>query len=556
MELSVVIATYNRAGPLKECLDALAHQTPPPDDVEVVVVIDGSTDGTRELLASYAAPFPLRSVWQENAGQARALNRGVAEATGRACLLLDDDVRAGPALLAEHRRAQRELNDALAVGPLGLTAQRDTDWFVPHFAASWARHYARLATPDASLTFADCYSGNLSFPRAAFLAVGGFASDLPRGYDVELAFRLIQHGLRPIYLPEAEATQDERKGFRQLIRDEELAGASSFEIYRRHPATLPHLGLGSFRDASLAMLTLRRLLFALNVPPGALGLIGGLLDRLGRSGRWARFVRAYAFWRGVRRAIADHDVWRRLTGGVPILLYHAVTTPGEPPSRYVASARRFARQMRWLRLAGRQVLGLEEYLRCRREHRLPPASAVVLTFDDGYTDNGTVAQPILARLGFTATIFLVTEFIGRQNRWDAKGPLCGRPLLDWEAIRALERSGLQFGAHTKNHPVLTALSPAAAEAEITESKVALEAHLPGAAPAFAYPFGIYDETTRALVERAGFWGACTTRTGLNGPATPLFELRRVEVKGEFGPLRFLLALLVGDSRLVVRRRVP
>ena len=555
MELSVVIATYNRAGPLKECLDALAHQTPPPDDVEVVVVIDGSTDGTRELLASYAAPFPLRSVRQENTGQARALNRGVAEATGRACLLLDDDVRAGPTLLAEHRRAHRELGGALAVGPLGLTTQRDTDWFVPHFAASWARHYARLATPDASLTFADCYSGNLSFPRAAFLAVGGFASDLPRGYDVELAFRLIQHGLRPIYLPEAEATQHERKGFRQLIRDQEHAGAASYEIYRRHPSALVPLGLGSFDDASLGAQLVRRALLALRVPTTLLGLVGASLDRLGRSGLWARFVRRYAFWRGVRRAVPDRDTWRRLTAGVPILLYHALTTSGEAPSRYVISARRFAWQMRWLRLLRRRVVGLDEYLRCRREHRLPPASAVVLTFDDGYTDNGTVAQPILARLGFTATIFLVTEFIGRQNRWDAKGPLCGRPLLDWEAIEALERGGLQFGAHTKNHPVLTALSPAAAEAEITESKAALEARLPGAAPVFAYPFGIYDQTTRALVERAGFWGACTTRTGLNGPATPLFELRRVEVKGEFGLLRFLLAILVGDSRLVVRRRV-
>jgi peptidoglycan/xylan/chitin deacetylase (PgdA/CDA1 family) len=367
---------------------------------------------------------------------------------------------------------------------------------------------------------------------------------------------LIQHGLTPIYLPEADATQDERKGFRKLIRDEEFAGASSFEIYRRHPAALAQLGLGSFRDASLAMLALRRLLLALNIPPRALGPVGGLLHRMGRAGRWARFVRAYAFWRGVRRVVADQDVWRRLTGGVAILLYHAVTSPGEPSSRYVVCARRFARQMRWLRLAGRQVLGLDEYLRCRREHRLPPAPAVVLTFDDGYTDNGAIAQPILTRFRFPATIFLVTDFVGGQNRWDTKGVLHDRPLLDWEAIRNLERSGLQFGSHTRNHPVLTALPAPAAELEIGGSKRAVEDHLPEAVPTFAYPYGIYDETVRALVERAGFWGACTTRTGLNGPGTPLFELRRVEVRGEFGLIRFILAVLVGDSRLVITRRVP
>ena len=554
-ELSVVIATYNRVGRLRACLDALRRQTEAAGNFEVLVVVDGSTDGTREMLATYETPFKLRVLWQENAGQPKALNRGVAEAEGLFCLLLDDDVLAGPRLVAEHLKAQREQRNVLAVGRLQLTIPAKTDWFVPHFAASWERQYRRLGSAGVKLTCADCYGGNLSFPRAAFLAVNGFSTDLGRGYDVELAFRLMRHGLAPIYLREADATQDERKGFWQLARDEELAGASSYEIYRRHPATLPHLGLGSFREASLALLALRRLCLALHVPMGLLGAIGAVLSGFHRSGRWARFVRAYAFWRGVRRAVPDRDLWRRLTAGVPILLYHAVTTPGERPTRYVVAARRFARQMWWLRLARRSVLGLDEYLRCRREHLLPPASTVILTFDDGYTDNGTVAQPVLARFGFPATVFLVTDFIGAKNQWDGKGPLCGRPLLDWGTIRELERGGLQFGAHTRRHPALTSLSPAAAEAEIAGSKAALEAHLSDAVPAFAYPYGIYDDTVRALVEGAGFWGACSTRTGLNTPATPLFELRRVEVKAEFGPLQFLLAVLVGDSRLVVRRRV-
>jgi len=554
-ELSIVIATYNRVGRLRACLDALRRQTEAAGNFEVLVVVDGSTDGTREMLATYETPFKLRVLWQENAGQPKAVNRAVAEAAGPFCLLLDDDVIAGPRLVAEHLKAQREQRDALAVGRLQLTTPTNTDWFVPHFVASWERQYHRLGSAGTRLTCADCYLGNLSFPRAAFLAVNGISTDLARGCDVELAFRLMRHGLAPIYLPEADGTQDERKGFQQLTRDEELAGAGSYEIYRRHPATLADLGLGSFRDESLAMLALRRLCLALEVPIGVLGAIGTLLGRLHRSGRWARFVRGYAFWRGVRRAVSDRDLWRRLTAGVPILLYHAVTTPGERPSRFVVAGRRFARQMWLLRLARRRVLRLDEYLRCRREHRLPPASTVVLTFDDGYTDNGTVAQPILARFGFPATIFLVTDFVGTKNQWDGKGVLCGRPLLDWDAIQELVRDGLQFGAHTRRHPALASLSPAAAEAEITGSKAALEAHLPNAAPAFAYPYGIYDDTVRALVERAGFWGACTTRTGLNGPATPLFELRRVEVKAEFGLLRFLLAILVGDSRLVVWRRV-
>jgi peptidoglycan/xylan/chitin deacetylase (PgdA/CDA1 family) len=134
--------------------------------------------------------------------------------------------------------------------------------------------------------------------------------------------------------------------------------------------------------------------------------------------------------------------------------------------------------------------------------------------------------------------------------------LSGRPLLAWDAVRALERAGLRFAAHSRRHPFLTAVDRPAAEAEVRESKSAVEAHVAEAVPAFAYPRGDYDDEIRAMVERAGFWGALTTRTGLNGPATPLFDLRRVEIKGDAAPLSFLLAVWVGDSRLVLRRRRP
>jgi peptidoglycan/xylan/chitin deacetylase (PgdA/CDA1 family) len=237
-------------------------------------------------------------------------------------------------------------------------------------------------------------------------------------------------------------------------------------------------------------------------------------------------------------------------------MYHALTTPGEAPSRYVISARRFAWQMRWLRLLRRRVVGLDEYLRCRREHRLPPARTVVITFDDGYVDNGEVAKPLLDRFGFPATIFLVTDYLGTANRWDAKSILSGRPLLGWDAVGALERTGLRFAAHSRRHPFLTRVERPVAEEEVRGSKAEVEAHLADAVPAFAYPHGDYDEEIREMVERAGFWGALTTRTGLNRPATPPFALRRVEIKGEAGILEFLLAIWVGDSRLVLCRRLP
>src|SRR5689334_12557796 len=107
-ELSIIIATYNREQRLRVCLQSLARQTQPAADFEVLVVVDGSTDGTREMLARLRTPYALRTLWQPNSGQCAAQNRGIAEAAGRYCLLMDDDIVASPALVAEHLRLHRE----------------------------------------------------------------------------------------------------------------------------------------------------------------------------------------------------------------------------------------------------------------------------------------------------------------------------------------------------------------------------------------------------------------------------------------------------------------
>jgi glycosyltransferase involved in cell wall biosynthesis len=313
-DLSVVIATYNRAERLKACLDSLGAQASGVAGAfDVVVVVDGSTDSTMELLAGYHPPFPLKVLWQENAGQPSAANRGVAEATGDFCLLIDDDIVGGPELIAEHLRVQRETGGVVATGRLSLRVPAKADWYVRRFAAGWAAHYARLDAAQTEVTAAACYGNNLSFPRPAFLEVGGFALDLARGYDIDLAHRLIAAGLTPRYLPRAEGMQDERKNWRQLLRDEEGAGASVVAMHRKDPTAFQIGGLGDFRRASRLSVTFRRVLLALDLPVVALVVPGSILDRVGR-GRWFRFVREYAFWRGVRRA-ANRKQWHRFLGG-------------------------------------------------------------------------------------------------------------------------------------------------------------------------------------------------------------------------------------------------
>lgn len=557
LELSVVIPTFNRAGPLRRCLEALSRQTCAPDEFEVVVVVDGSTDGTLEMLAQLKVPFALRVASRANAGQAAALNHGLRVACGRVCVLLDDDIVAEPRLLAEHRRVQAEA-PVVAVGHMTCQVPPGADGFAHQFAAWWHEHYAALET-GRQPTFMDCWSGNLSAPRHALLDAGGFAEDLPRLYDVELAYRLWTHGLKFRYVAGAIGHQEFTKSGEQIAADAERAGVASVEIYRRHPPTLPHLDLGRFGASRLRYVLLKKALLRLNVSPRRLARVIALLSRGGRANSWYGLLFDYCYWRGVRSAVSD-DTWRRLTTGVLVLMYHAFARPGERPSRYVVPARQFARQMSWLRRRGYHVLPLREFVECRRRFQLPPPASVVLTIDDGYADVRDVALPELQRHQLPATLFVVSGSVGRANGWDHDSALAGRPLLTWQAIRDMRDGLIEVGAHTRTHPRLTGLPPDMAWREIDGSRRDLERELgPRPVPLFAYPFGAVDQVGQRSAEHAGFLAACGIEPGFNWPDTPLLCLRRAEVHGTDSMLRFMLTVRLGDAirnRRRVKTRAP
>ena len=113
----------------------------------------------------------------------------------------------------------------------------------------------------------------------------------------------------------------------------------------------------------------------------------------------------------------------------------------------------------------------------------------------------------------------------RPHRTD--GPK--RLMLDWGEVDALRGLGFSVGAHTVTHPILSRVTPEHAREEIQGSKDAIERALGVTVRAFAYPNGgpeDYSPTTVRLVRECGFRCAVSTRRGLNGPATPVFELRR------------------------------
>src|SRR5436853_7654392 len=102
VDLSVVVPTYARAGAVRRLLDALSQQTLDPRRFEVIIAVDGSRDGTLELVAGYDAPHELLSVWQENSGRAAACNLAIGRASAPIVLILDDDMEPSPECLVAH----------------------------------------------------------------------------------------------------------------------------------------------------------------------------------------------------------------------------------------------------------------------------------------------------------------------------------------------------------------------------------------------------------------------------------------------------------------------
>jgi peptidoglycan/xylan/chitin deacetylase (PgdA/CDA1 family) len=187
----------------------------------------------------------------------------------------------------------------------------------------------------------------------------------------------------------------------------------------------------------------------------------------------------------------------------PILCYHKIERRAELGVTRV-SPRRFARQVERLARAGYRTLTLDELIACLRGERVARRDEIAITFDDGYRGLRDHAFPVLEAHGFAATVFIVTDFAGKLNRWDvAYG---GRRFahLAWRDMRRWQARGISFASHTASHPRLPWVDENTAARELATSRLALEGHLDVRARAIAYPFGAAGRRERALAVREGY----------------------------------------------------
>ena len=234
---------------------------------------------------------------------------------------------------------------------------------------------------------------------------------------------------------------------------------------------------------------------------------------------------------------------------IPILMYHSISEKAGPKFKeFTVPEALFARQVEYLHQQAYTPMTVSQLVQARSQGSLP-AKPVVLTFDDAFLDFYTAALPILTRYSFPATLYVPTTYVNGTSRWMQRSGEGSRPIVSWEQLREISKSGIECGAHSQTHPQLDLLPLAVAKKEITESKIILEEHLGEQVLSFAYPYGYHTSAVKRIVRDAGYTSACAVKNALTTETTDLFALARILVDPTTDTDAFA-ALLEGHDKRV------
>ena len=246
--ITLTIASHNRCEPLRQALRAVAAQTLPAERLEVVVVLDGSTDASATMLRAIDVPFVLRTVCQHQQGLATARNRGAREARHPLIIFSDDDIRPSSQFVAAHAARHAELTEpSVVLGPYP-PAPQDSSFAALTVRNWWLDHFRRLADPAHRWTFTDVCDGNLSVTRELWDRLGGLDEAFSGGrrQDFELGIRLLKAGIPLVFEPRARGEHHFDSSTTTLLGNARQEGRWDVVLCRKHPDVWSRLPLSAF----------------------------------------------------------------------------------------------------------------------------------------------------------------------------------------------------------------------------------------------------------------------------------------------------------------------
>ncbi|WP_417909677.1 glycosyltransferase family 2 protein [Candidatus Electronema sp. PJ] len=276
-ELSVLLPTYNRAAALQRTLAALEAQTAAASCYEIIVVDDGSSDNTVQLLQHFAEKTTAPLCWvslAKNSGPARARNAGLALVRGKAVLILGDDIEPAALLLQKHLQFHQERpdeRDAL-LGYVSFPEELPPSLFMRWLEQAGRRYFFNYAALQAGQEAGPMffYTCNVSVKRALLDKSGWFDESFPYASheDLELGCRLAQQGMRLLYDPSAQGFHWHLLTVQGIAKRIYLMGYSAKLFWHKVPP-----------QESLSKQAIRRVLTLLCATPLAVQLWNWLRNR-------------------------------------------------------------------------------------------------------------------------------------------------------------------------------------------------------------------------------------------------------------------------------------
>ena len=200
---------------------------------------------------------------------------------------------------------------------------------------------------------------------------------------------------------------------------------------------------------------------------------------------------------------------------IPILMYHSISDD-DPNNNLLVPPSMFEEQMAWLEANEFTAMDLDEALDSMETGKVPKRP-VVITFDDGYSDNYTSAFPSLKNHGLKATFFVITD--GVDDGY----------YMSSEMLKEMQSNGMSIQNHTANHLELDKLSREDAYDTIKRGQDFLRNNIGSDANYLCYPVGKYNSETIEIEKELGIKAATTTQGGISSIGDGLYQLKRVRI---------------------------
>ncbi len=233
MDLSIIIPTYNRASKICFTLEALLRQTEV--EFEVIIVVDGSTDNTIEVVRQFENQFPRFHVEvTSNGGRAKARNAGAGLAVGTYLIFIDDDIQLFPDAACLHRKLINENPNSVIFGALELAKDsRPSDF--QEYRSALESDQGRHVPEEITLNQYAFTSANMSIARTTFEGLGGFDPALRDSEDFDFSVRALLNNIGLKYAREIMGYHDDHLSLSQYVTRRKEYLRSKYLLLKIHP---------------------------------------------------------------------------------------------------------------------------------------------------------------------------------------------------------------------------------------------------------------------------------------------------------------------------------